>query len=104
VEIASNARADGRRPPAGRRRERNRRWGNVAGEHTLSDDEIRTHMPGSASTVEEERPRDTDGTDTQDTDGTDTQDRDTTDTQDQDTTDTQDTDGIDTQDADGTDQ
>jgi hypothetical protein len=68
----------------------------VTDERTLSDDDIRTEVPGSASTVEEERPRDMDGTDTQDQDGTDTAD--------QDGTDSQDTDGVDSQDADGTDQ
>lgn len=65
-------------------------------ERTLSDEDIRTEVPGSGSMVAEERPRDMDGTDTQDQDGTDTQD--------QDGTDSQDTDGMDSQDADGTDQ
>ena len=37
---------------------------------SLSDEDIETVMPGSASTVEE-RPRDEDDTDSQDADGTD---------------------------------
>ena len=65
-------------------------------ERTLSDDDIRTEMPGSDGLVAETEPRDMDGTDTQDQDGTDTAD--------QDGTDSQDTDGMDSQDADGTDQ
>jgi hypothetical protein len=65
-------------------------------ERTLSDDDIRTVTTGSSTMVAEERPGDTDGTDTQDTDGTDTKDTDGTDSQDQD--------GKDSKDADGTDQ
>ena len=57
-------------------------------ERTLSDDDIRTVTTGSSTIAAEERPGDTDGTDTQDTDGTDSQDQD----------------GKDSKDADGTDQ
>jgi hypothetical protein len=69
---------------------------------SLSDEDIETVTPGSASTVEE-RPRDEDGTDSQDADGTD---GDAQDQQDGDSSDadSQDADGTDSKDTDGTDQ
>jgi hypothetical protein len=67
---------------------------------SLSDEDIETVTPGSASTVEE-RPRDEDGTDSKDADGTD---GDAEDQQDGDSTDSQDADGTDSKDTDGTDQ
>jgi hypothetical protein len=62
---------------------------------SLSDEDIETVMPGSASTVEE-RPRDEDATDPKDTDAADKRD-------DQDTEDSKDADATDKQDADQTD-
>ncbi len=67
---------------------------------TLSDEDIETLVPGSASTTEE-RPRDEDGTDSKDSDGTD---GDTTDQKDGDASDSQDADGTDAGDSDGADQ
>jgi hypothetical protein len=67
---------------------------------SLTDEDIETVTPGSASTVEE-RPRDEDGTDSKDADGTD---GDAEDQQDGDSTDSQDADGTDSKDTDGTDQ
>jgi hypothetical protein len=69
---------------------------------SLSDEDISTAMPGSASATEE-RPRDEDTTDKKDADGTD---GDTTDMQDGDAKDADGTDGQDTdsKDTDGTDQ
>lgn len=64
----------------------------------LTDEDIRTVMPGTAETGPMDEPRDTDGTDAGDgTDG------DATDGTDGDAKDQQDTDGTDTGDADGTD-
>jgi hypothetical protein len=67
---------------------------------SLTDEDIETVTPGSASTVEE-RPRDEDGTDSKDADGTD---GDAEDQQDGDSTDSQDADGTDSKDTDGADQ
>jgi hypothetical protein len=68
---------------------------------SLSDEDIETVTPGSASTVEE-RPRDEDGTDSQDADGTDGDAQDGKDGDSRDS-DSQDADGTDTRDSDGTD-
>ena len=59
----------------------------TTGDRTLTDEDILTVAPGSAS-AETERPMpDSDGTDSQDSDGTDSQDSDGTDSQDNDGTD-----------------
>jgi hypothetical protein len=64
----------------------------------LSDDEIETIFPGTATPIvgqAVEDPQDTDGTDSGDTDGTDSGDTDGTDSGDTDGTDSGDTDGTD---------
>jgi hypothetical protein len=76
------------------------------GTQELTDQDMRTVMPGAAETGPGDVPRDTDGTDAGDaTDGdaTDGRDGDATDTGDMDGTDTKDADGMDSGDADGTD-
>jgi hypothetical protein len=74
------------------------------GTTSLTDEDIRTVMPGSAEPVKAQE-TDRDGRDTPSGDGTDGDATDQTDgdAHDTDTQDTQDADGTDTRDADGTD-
>jgi hypothetical protein len=65
----------------------------------LTDEDIRTVMPGSAETGPADMPRDPDGTDRGDGDDADDSDSDDSDSGDSDS----DSDGTDTRDADGTD-